>query len=344
MAGDKSKFMIIGTKRLRSKKNLNEMKITVDGKEIVETASEKLLGVVINNELTWKNHLYGDQDHQGLIPQLSQRLGMLKKMSKYMSRENLKYFSSGIFYSKINYCLPVFGNVFGLGEYKEENSRYQSYTMKDNHNLQVLQNNLNRLLLGANRNTSTKQLIEETDSLSIQQMIAYHTAVLTYKVINSGKPSYLSKRMKRGRSGYIEQTNLRLSISREGFIHRGPCIFNKLDKNLRNEPRIDRFKVALRKWIKENIAIKPSQKFPSLPTRNYLSNQTRRPDAPDPQPNPNSIMRFLVPITTRAEPTPATHITTSRPTPTDRPPPTQATRQIEITRFFSHPTKPPPKS
>ena len=63
---------------------LNNMtlKISVDGKKIVESSSEKLLGSVFNNKLTWQNHLYGDKDNMGLVPQLSKRLGMLKRLSR----------------------------------------------------------------------------------------------------------------------------------------------------------------------------------------------------------------------------------------------------------------------
>ena len=66
-------------------------KILVDNKEIVETASEKLLGVVINNQLTWKKHLYGDENNKGWIPQLLRRIGILWKISKK------KYFLDGTF-------------------------------------------------------------------------------------------------------------------------------------------------------------------------------------------------------------------------------------------------------
>ena len=161
----------------------DEAKIVVDNKEITETCSEKLLGVVINNELTWKNHLYGDKENDGLVQQLSKRIGMLKKISRYMSREKLKYFSSGIFYSKLSYCLPVFGNVLGLEEYKEDNSRYQSFTQKDNNSLQVLQNKLNRMILNADKHTPTQKLLEDTNTMSIQQMIAYQTALMSYKIV-----------------------------------------------------------------------------------------------------------------------------------------------------------------
>ena len=78
-----------------------------------------ILGIVINNSLTWKNHLYGDSENDGLIPQLAKRIGILKKLSKRMSKSRLGQFAFGIFYSKLSYCLPVFGNVFGLEKYKE---------------------------------------------------------------------------------------------------------------------------------------------------------------------------------------------------------------------------------
>ena len=126
VAGEKSKLLILGHSELRAAKNLNEpRKIYIDGKEVLESESEKLLGLVINNTLTWKNHLYGDQENTGLVSQLGKRLGMLSKLSKFMSKEKLRYFSNGIFYSKLNYCLHVFGNVFGMDTYKESIRKYK---------------------------------------------------------------------------------------------------------------------------------------------------------------------------------------------------------------------------
>ena len=49
---------------MRNQKLREKLAISVDGKEIVETESEKLLGVVINNEMTWKHHLYGDNANE----------------------------------------------------------------------------------------------------------------------------------------------------------------------------------------------------------------------------------------------------------------------------------------
>ena len=111
VAGDKSKLLIVGTRELRASRLHNEISITVDGNEITESTSEKLLGVTVNNMMTWKEHLYGDAENMGLISQLKQRVGTLKRLSRYTSRKSLRMLASGIFYSKLEYCLPVFGTI-----------------------------------------------------------------------------------------------------------------------------------------------------------------------------------------------------------------------------------------
>ena len=264
VAGDKSKLLVIGTKQLKRRIHLNNMSIMVDNKQVSESLCEKLLGVRINNELTWKAHLYGDASTEGLITQLSKRVGILSKLSKHMNKTRIKQFAAGIFYSKLNYCLPVFGHVFGLEKYKESQSRYTSFTTADNHRLQVLQNKINRIITGANNRTSTAELLKMTDSLSFQQMISYQTLVMTQKIIKSGKPTYLARRLYnmpnrtslRGENR-LYQPRFKLSIKSEGFVARGQTLMNALDSNIRNEESLRNFKSKAREWIIQNIAVKP---------------------------------------------------------------------------------------
>ena len=70
-AGDKTKLVIIGTKQLRASK-LNEQRklnIKVDGNDIEDTQSEKLLGLIVNNEMTWKDYLsiWREVENQGQL-------------------------------------------------------------------------------------------------------------------------------------------------------------------------------------------------------------------------------------------------------------------------------------
>ena len=155
-SGEKTKLLVIGTRQLRQNRLINQNKslsIVVENKIVTESKSEKLLGLIVNNELTWKDYLYGEtwreeNNAKGLICQLSQRVGLLSKLSTFLSRSQFQSVSNGIFYSKLNYCIQVVGNVWGYFTYDEEYRNYSSFTMEDCRKLQVLQNRVLRLKTG----------------------------------------------------------------------------------------------------------------------------------------------------------------------------------------------------
>ena len=67
----------------------NKLAIVVDHDIIEETNSEKLLGVVVNNNLTWKEHLYCDNENKGLITQLKKMVGTLREAFQSEKQRNL---------------------------------------------------------------------------------------------------------------------------------------------------------------------------------------------------------------------------------------------------------------
>ena len=174
----------------------------------------------------------------------------------------------------------------------------------------MLQNKVNRLILNASYDTPTAALLRDTDSLSVQRMIAAQTAVSVYKILKSGKPTYLSRKLMtksrsmklRGRMGSITEVGHSLSIAKEGFVHRGTVIFNKLSEHLRNETKLEKFKSGIKEWVKTNIATKPAPKYLSFGGRHYQNRGPRPPDPPaplaPPQPRPmqNSIRNYFHPV------------------------------------------------
>ena len=273
VAGEKSKLLIIGTKELKRRRlgdNLHS--IQVDGKTVSETPSEKLLGVIVNNHMTWHEHLHGEQwrteedNNMGLIPQLSQRVGILRKLSRYTSKKKLKMLISGIFYSKLSYCLPLFSNTWDLDNYSEVVQRFSSYTKEDNRKLQVLQNQVSRLQLDYHdqersrrrkQNMSTKELLEKTGDLSVHQLGAQSTLIMVRKIITSKKPSYLSDRLittqpLNNRSELATMTTS-LNLRKSSFLYRGIKLFNQLPEELRKATEMTEFKDMSRKWVVENV-------------------------------------------------------------------------------------------
>ena len=124
-------------------------------------------------------------------------------------------------------------------------------------------------------------------------MVAYQTALSTYKIVKSGKPSYIAAKMKlrqmnlntRQGVGTVQRPRYTLNIAREGFIYRGATIYNKLDECLRNETKLQRFKTGVREWVKTNITIRPKPTFQSI-LAGRPSNQPPPPPEPPPPPTP----------------------------------------------------------
>ena len=119
-SGSKTKLLIIGTSHLRrSLLHGGTISINVCGSTVQDSKSERLLGLTVNNQLTWSEYLHGekwrDEDNAiGLIPQLNQRVGLLSKLVNLMPNDEFKLFCHCLFYSKLQYCLQVFSHVLDI--------------------------------------------------------------------------------------------------------------------------------------------------------------------------------------------------------------------------------------
>ena len=233
VAGEKSKLVVLGTKELRAKKLADrKLEIVVDGKQVRETRSEKLLGVILNNNMTWREHLYGEtwrtegENSQGLIPQLSQRVGILRKLSRFAPKKKLRMIAGGLFYSKLSYCMPLFMNTWGLDNYRDGGSRSICFSKEDCRKLQVLQNQVSKLLVYGGPvqrqipfNIPTSELLEKSGDLSVHQLGALQTLTMVKKTVMSQKPSYIAERLQIVQSK-MTMSGLTLVQRREGFISR----------------------------------------------------------------------------------------------------------------------------
>ena len=275
-AGDKTKLLIIGTRQLRALRldeHEEKLKVTVCGNEVESSESEKLLGIIVNNQLTWRHYLSGEKwrtpesdNFPGLFTQLSQRVGMLQKLVRIVPRSKFIMLSQGIFTSKVLYCLQVFGNVWGFG-YDESSRKSFGFTLEDSRRLQVLQNKVCRMKTGLGYDKSTKELLAASRDMSIHQLTAYHTLVMVKKIKTNRKPEYLDRRLpfitfeedavrprRQQNKIYVQQT---LNISRAGFIYRGSLLWNQLPDQLRCASNLGTFKTKVRIWVEQNVAIKP---------------------------------------------------------------------------------------
>ena len=126
---------------------------------------------------------------------------------------------------------------------------------------QVLQNKAARTVTKLGWFTSQKILLQQTNWLSIKQMIFYHTVIQVWQVRTNLRPEYLKKMFK---PDYNQQTrivtggNLRVpemktSLAKKGMGVRGAMMWNSLPLGLKNfkGKQLD-FKRELKTWVKMN--------------------------------------------------------------------------------------------
>ena len=118
-------------------------------------------------------------------------------------------------------------------------------------------NSILRLKTGLPHDTSTKDLIEASGDLSIQQLTAYTSLVLFQKTIYNQEPAYLAAKLQM--NPRVMLPKYKLSVSREGFFYRTSALYNSLPVDLRVDMPPNKFKRIVKIWISENVPVKPSK-------------------------------------------------------------------------------------
>ena len=176
MQQHKTKLLVIGTsanRQIKLKDPDINLHVNICGVNKNESTSEKLLGVIVNNTTTFRTHLYGDYENPGLLKQLSGRVGILKRLKRFMPPARLKTIMEGIFSSKIMYGMTTWGRVWHIpGSLDEETRTSTSITKDDLKKLQVLQNKCMRIICSSDYKTPTSVLLQKTNALSVHQLMA----------------------------------------------------------------------------------------------------------------------------------------------------------------------------
>ena len=167
--------------------------------------------------------------------------------------------------SKLLYGITAWGAISGIpgcpGDYRAGISK------RDLSRLQSLQNKALRLINWSDRSTPTKTLLQDSNMLSINQLIAFHILVQSFKIKLSKKPDYHYKRLfnnekkneqiTKTRSNFTRRVEFRLNLGRSSFFYQANRIWMALPANMRECTSTNQFKTMIKKWISEKIPIKP---------------------------------------------------------------------------------------
>ena len=231
---DKCKSMLIGS---RPKINLNEkdFKLNLQGSEIQTVNCEKILGVYVDQTLSW------DQQIDNLCAAISSRISLFGRIKTYLPLISRIAFYNGYILPLIDYCSVVWGNS------SEENLN----------RILKLQKRAARSIMNASYDTPSSFLFKQLEIMPIKVRIFYHKAVSVYKGLHELAPGYIcnlfceaqtfhERKLRSSCSGNLAIPRPHLECFKKSLSYSGPKVWNSLPSDVKSATSLANFKHMLR--------------------------------------------------------------------------------------------------
>jgi len=225
----KTGFLLISRTRSSSQQS-----IKIGTESVLESDAHRILGLTVNNRLTWKDHVYGQGE---LLSSLNQRIGALKRLSFHVPSKYLAQIAQAIVVSKVRYGIGIYGAV------RVHETDPLPESLKD---LQVILNHAMRIATKTRLSDRIRieDLLDRTGFQSINRMSATDKLMLVWQAVNQdGSPLAdtvirvsqgdrdSSRSMTRGDLRTIAKTTL----GQENFPEPGIRLWNYADREIREE-------------------------------------------------------------------------------------------------------------
>ena len=221
--------MILGA--LNKQIEPHEFELKIDGNQIKKTHNQKLLGIHIDDKLSWSTHI------DNLCPTISSKISLLRQLSKYVSIDVQKKFYQGYILPLIDYGSVVWGTTTAS-------------------NLDIifkLQKRAARIILHADFRTPSADMFKTLSWLPIRKRLKYNKAVFTYKAINGLAPQYIAdllkpvseihnRTLRSSVNGALAVPRSRSSLFDRSYSYTAPKLWNSIPTQVRNSPSLKSFK------------------------------------------------------------------------------------------------------
>ena len=233
----KTKLMKISSRKKTSQCS-NSLNLQINGKIIENVQHTKLLGITIDQNLTWEKHI------QLLCSRISSKLSLLQRLKRYLPYHIRILFYNAYVLPILDYCCSVWGSA----------------TKGSLECILKLQKRAARIILNADYLTPSHEMFKTLKWMTIYDRIFFHKAILVYKCLNSLSPNYLSHRLVTTGSVYKKAlrstTSLNLIVPKpntefykRSFIYSGTVLWNSLPTSMKQSPSLPCFRSRLQRFI-----------------------------------------------------------------------------------------------
>ena len=237
---DKTSYILFRTPR---KKTIVQ-NLYVNDTPLIQTQATKFLGVIIDQHLSWK-------DHVALISKkISKNIGIIARIKYCLSTQNLLNLYYTLIFPYLSYCNIIWGC---------------NYKSSLNH-LYILQKRIVRIICGLHWCASTKLSFYELHLLTLENINKYQILLFMFSFHNNLLPRSLHTNiascLKKNSdihshftrsSSYYRSHYVRINIKLFSIFCTGPTLWNKLPDDLKNLNSL----VAFKHLLKNALIIPP---------------------------------------------------------------------------------------
>ena len=221
---DKTKTMLICS-RPKSKvieENNEQLRVRVNNKNIESVNTTKLLGIYLDRNLTWNDHV------DVTSRKINKRLGLLKRSKGFISCQVRLTFFNAIVQPVMDYGACIWG----------DSSEAHADTMLR------LQKRAARIIADAPWDAPSEALFKDLGIVPFKQRVSRAKAALAFKAVKGMLPVYIARKFTpfsqvhshntRNSHRHLILPKVNLSFGRRTFFFTGSKLWNSLDQDLQN--------------------------------------------------------------------------------------------------------------
>ena len=234
----KSKCMIITSRQRRKHLTHTELTLSVNGQKLECVDNLKILGLIIDENLSWKYHI------DNLCKNLSSLTGLIWRIRNYLSYDMKVLFYNSFILSRLDYCICIWGGATKI--YLEK--------------LHKIQKRVARIILNVDFNEMTsKDMFYNLKWMSIYDRIYFKRCIGMYKIANDLVPQYICDNFSsQNQCNYSLQSRMGLNydvrhpnliLFQRSFLYAAVSSWNNLSASVMTSPSLDLFKRTLKSNI-----------------------------------------------------------------------------------------------
>jgi len=229
----------------------NSLQISIDKNVITQTASTKFLGLEINSELNWTNHI------SLITKKIARAIGVIRRVRYKLTKAASMLLYDTLIVSHINYC-----NILWASNYKTTLSKIYSLQKRALKLCQGIKSYIPYFKQGPNNHNTLQKgqsIFHSNSKLSVYEINKCQIASFTYKTLNNLSPlcfkafftqiSNVHSHNTRAESRNDLFTKPAKTNSRKFAISvRAPVIWNDIPITIRNSSSVSQFSINLKKF------------------------------------------------------------------------------------------------